>query len=215
MSKAPIRFPLTAGDISLFSHPSPHSPLHAPHLINGLLYAGSGHLAIRAAPGQWHESDFTPPPEEFTIRITSLPWEHTPPQDGEWMPLDHIRGDLYSSAPIGIWTQKHTPAPSPLWHVGGMHTVRLSHLQLLARLPRSEVYLGRVPSRAPLYIRFNPGLALIPYNERLHQLPASRHIFRPRHNPLTGHRIEYRKDRKHLDIPSHLKNWPPPQPNDD
>ena len=143
-TKAPMRFPLTEGDIALFCHPAEGHPYHRPHMIEGNLHAGNGHIAIRATSGRWMESDFQPAPEPFKTRIGGLPWGAIHADSPEWRSLDEVRGTIYKYAPITIWTDKGKRAPSPVVSIGGHHLIRLSHLQLIARLPRCEAYAGAV-----------------------------------------------------------------------
>lgn len=212
-TKAPFAFPLLAGDIAEFCHPSPASPLHLAHFHDGELTAGNGHIAIRAARGRWMASDFTPPPPEFTKRLASLPWHRFPAPSPEWRALDDIRGAIYAHAAIAPWTgSRHSPTPCPVWRIGGHHRIRLSHLQLLARLPRAEIYAGTAREPDPIFIRYNGGTAILPHNHALNS--HSRDIFAPQYHPLDGYRIE-RSANARPSFSNHLKNWPPPTPTDD
>lgn len=215
-SKAPFLFPVRAGDISLFCHPSPASPLHLPHYIGGSLTAGNGHIAIRAERGQWTESDFTPAPENAAQRLSALPWHRFPPESPEWRPLDDIRGLLYAHAPIAPFTDRHRVAPCPVWQIADHHLARLSHLQLLARLPRVRVYAGPAAREDPLFFRYNGGIAIMPRDKRL--TTHSRRIFIPARDCLTGHRRDRPSQPTGANTrppKSHLPGWPPPEPIDD
>jgi hypothetical protein len=218
-SKAPFTFPLLAGDIALFCHPSAASPFHLPHFLDGDLTAGNHHIAIRARRGRWMECDFSPPPDGFKERLGNLPWHRFPDDGPEWRPLDDIRGLLYAHAPINPWKADFTPSPSPVWRIGHHHRVRLSHLQLLARLPRCMVYAGPSMRPDPLFIRFNAGTAIMPPNGKL--TTHSREIFAPAYDCLT----KERRDRsnptgrspwvKPLPPEQPVDNWPPLEPDDD
>lgn len=166
-SKAPFRFPLTAGDLAHFCHPCPRSVLARPHLLDGWLTAGNHHIAIRAFTGRWASSDFLPAPREFVTRLSTLPWHALPLSQGPWLELANLRRLIYASPPIPLWTQKHRHAPSPVWQIAG-HLVRLSHLQLLARLPCARIYLGPATPDAPLFFRYNNGCGIMPPNPKLH-----------------------------------------------
>jgi len=104
MSKAPFRFPIAAGDIMTFCHPSPASGLDQPHFVDGDLHAGNGHIAVRARRGLWMESDYQKPDHDFTARLSNLPWHSFPDLDSnEWRNLDDVRGDIYARGVIGVW----------------------------------------------------------------------------------------------------------------
>lgn len=212
-SKAPFTFPLLAGDIAEFCHPSPESPFHRAHFRDGDLTAGNGFIAIRAMRGRWIESDFTPAPDGFGDRMGTLPWHRIPPPSPEWRDLDEIRGIIYASAPLDPWTPDHksSPSPSPVWRIAHHHRIRLSHIQLLARLPRCKVFCGHSMKDDPLFISFSSGCALMPPDRRLET--QSREIFVPQYDCLT----KQRRDRYATQprFPNTVLNWPPPEPLDD
>lgn len=220
MSKAPFLFPIRAGDIALFTHPDPEHLLHSTHFLDGDLTAGNGYIAIRAHRGLWAENDFPPASYDFRERLGNLPWHSIPPATSpEWRSLDDIRGDIYARAIIHPWTNKHRPTPSPVWRIGTHHRIRLSHLQLLARLPRAQVYAGTALREEPLYIRFNGGIALMPPNRRLET--QSREIFPAQFDRLQGYRKErtaplpWTEQNKPDHRQSHLKDWPPIDTSED
>ena len=211
-TKAPMRFPLTEGDIALFCHPGEGHPYQRPHMIKGNLHAGNGHIAIRATSGRWMESDFQPAPELFKTRIGSLPWGAIHGDSPEWRSMDEVRGTIYKYAPITIWTDKGKRAPSPVVSIGGHHLIRLSHLQLIARLPRCEAYAGAVTRHDPLFFRYNGGSVIVPTDQSL--TTASFEIFAPRHDVLSGERIARSSTRQDFSG-GHMPGWPPPEPIDD
>lgn len=187
MAKAPFPFPIQFYCLECFTHPSSVSELHTPLLIEGDAYAGNGFMAIRATRGLWHPSDFPSATPEAAARFKSLSWTSQPPDSPEWRKLDEIRGDLYKYGAISLWTQKNTFTPAPTWRVAERHFIRLSFLQLLARLPNAEIFTGECLPTAPIYVRFNGGQVIIPQDRRL--TTASRTIFRPAYHCLTGDRI--------------------------
>jgi hypothetical protein len=210
-TKAPMRFPLTEGDIRLFCHPAEEHQYASPHMIEGNLCAGNGHIAIRATSGRWMESDFTAPSPDFAQRIGSLPWAAIPGDSPEWRSMDEIRGTIYRFAPISIWTEKGKRSPSPIVSIGGHHLIRLSHLQLIARLPRCEAYAGATTRHAPLFFRYNGGTVIVPTDKAL--TTASFGIFHPRTHALTGERVARTTTRQTING-GHLKGWPPAEPID-
>ncbi len=211
--KTPFRFPLLAGDIATFCHPSPMHDLHEPHILDGALVAANGYLAVRAERGRWMASDFTPAPKAFTARLAALAWANFPADSAEWRALDDVRGQLFKFASIGMWMEKnHRCAPSPVWQVAGQHLIRLSHLQALSRLPRCEVHAGSQSHGTAAYFRFNGGLAIVPPDTRLTVHSFS--IFVPTYHRLDGYRRE-RTATQQTFSGGHLKGWPPASPTDD
>ena len=217
--KTPFRFPLLAGDIATFCHPSPMHDYHKAHMIDGALVAANGYMAVRAERGRWMATDFTTPPQAFTDRLSTLPWGEFPADSAEWRDMDDIRPQLFRFAPIGLFMEKnHRCAPSPIWQVGGHHLIRLSHLQQLSRLPRCQVYAGHQSAGSPAYFRFNGGLALVPQDTRLTTHSTS--VFSPTYHILDGYRLDRTAQPKPLGkiltpTAGHLKDWPPAPPSDD
>lgn len=209
--KTPFRFPLLAGDVASFCHPSPMHELHEPHILDGDLVAGNGFLAIKAARGRWMASDFTPAAEGFICRLARLPWGTFPPDDGEWRALDDVRGHLFRFATHSVWRDNHTLAPSPVWEIGGQHNIRLSHLQHLSRLPQCEVYAGAQCRDSPAYFRYNGGRVIVPTDQRLTTHSFS--IFAPRYDIFTGQRCSGARTRQIIHG-GHIKGWPPADPID-
>lgn len=222
-SKSPFLFPLLPGDLAEFSHPSNLSPLSAAHIIDGCLTTGNGYIAIKANRGRWMDSDFQPASQKFIDRFSTLPWNTDIANSTEWRPLDAIRQELYRSAPISLWTEQPLVAgafklsPSPVWKVGANQLIRLSFLQLLARLPRCEVWAGRSHPSEPIRFRFNAGVALVPRDHRL--TLCSKQIFRPVYHSLTGERQDPSTRARPSFGPNPppeppMDNWPPPTPQD-
>lgn len=209
--KTPFRFPLTVGDIELFTHPAEDHAFHLAHFIDGALCAGNGHIAIRATSGRWMASDFTPAPSEFLQRFSRLPWGAIHGDSPEWRAMDDVRATIYRYAPIGIWTEKGKRSPSPVVEIGKHHLIRLSHLQLIARLPRCEVYAGPVTRHDPLFFRYNGGTVIVPIDRGL--TFGTFGIFAPSLDMFTQERID-RSEARPLIHGGHLKGWPPAPCND-
>jgi hypothetical protein len=181
-------------------------------MLEGCLYAGNGHIAIRATSGRWMASDFEPPAELFRRKVGSLPWESVPGDSPEWIPLDDGRGTIYRYAPVSIWTEQNKRSATPVVKIAGQHLIRLSHLQLIARLPRCEVYAGPVTRHDPLFFRYNGGAVIVPTDKSL--TTASLALFTPCIDTLSGKSVERTKHRQTFSG-GHLKGWPPATPSDD
>jgi hypothetical protein len=207
--KAPFGFPHGIGTLEAFCHPSAANALaHPLPLADGEMGAANGYLAIRIERGRWMPEDFPLLAEDAALaRFLALPWGAAPDaQSAEWRALDDVRGDIYRNAPISPWTDKHKPTPCPVWKVGGGFLARLSHLQLLARLPRIEIYAGEMSAARPLYFRFTAGRGMIAQDRRL--TTHSRELFKPAYHPLHGHRIARHAPAK----PGNFLNQPAPVP---
>jgi hypothetical protein len=180
--KAPFTFPITLSAMENFRHPDPANIRHGLHMDGDALVSMNGYIILRASRGYWLATDFPPAPPEFAVKASSLPWNAFPPDGDGWRRLDDKRGDLYARAPISMFTDKHKPTPSPVWRVGGLHMIRLSHLQQLARLPRCEVFTTGTRDDFAFF-RFNGGLAIVPRDKRLsdprHPVSPSANLFPP------------------------------------
>ncbi|GAA5124580.1 hypothetical protein JIN84_12870 [Luteolibacter yonseiensis] len=181
--------PLQLGVLDQFVHPHPASVFCRPVWHEGDVLTASGYIACRFVPSLrrlWGESDFLPAPAGFFERYDALPWARFHGIPDEWRPMDDVRGHLFRRALINPWTTKHLCAPSPVWWVNGGFLARLSHLQLIARLPRCEVHLGVMGPDAPLIFRFNGGMGMLARDPKL--TTASFTIFEP-HRHEDGSRI--------------------------
>ncbi len=197
MSKTPFPHPLHIGTLEAFCHPAPGHLLSAPHVTGSgresEVLAGNGYLAIRVSRGLWLDSDFAPPPADFIPRFDSLPWARfTDLNPEEWRPLADVRTQLFRKASLSPWLG-HRVAPSPVWIVAESHRVRLSHLQLISRLPRAEVWCGHATNSDPLFLRFTAGIGIIARDATLHdprQPPKiAFSILSPKRCPLSGDRM--------------------------
>jgi hypothetical protein len=205
--------PLQIGVLEYFCHPAPGHVLAAPAHYDGQALAGNGYMALRVDRGLWTARDFEEAPAGFLTRFLALPWRDVSGLPaGEWRALDDVRGNLYRYAPIRPWTDKHRCAPTPVWRVGRSFLARLSHLQMLARLPRCEVYAGPADREEPLRFRFAGGHGMLARDKRLEE--SSGAIFAPRYDVLGGERMA-RETRRPQGLGDKFKNWPPPEPVDD
>lgn len=221
-TKAPFGFPHSIGTLEAFCHPLRGNALAQPlPLANGEMGAANGYLAIRIERGRWMPDDFPNLAEDAAARFLALPWDAAPDaQSGEWRALDDVRGSIYHNAPIAPWTDKHKPSPSPIWKVGGAFLARLSHLQLIARLPRIEIFAGKMSADRPLFFRFTAGRGMIARDPRLQTY--SRELFKPAFHPLFGHRLERSAPGKTptllnppAPVPEQpIDDWPPAPPID-
>jgi hypothetical protein len=175
-SKAPFPFPLQLGALDLFCHPT-DPDFMAPMWKDAQALVGCGWIALRVDRGYWDASDFEPASAAFLARFETLPWSRFTGIPDEWQRLDDIRGRLYRHAPVYPWTAKGKCAPSRVWRVGETFLGRLSHLQLIARLPRCEVHLGVMGREAPLLFRFNGGLGMLAADKNLTEAGFS--VFQP------------------------------------
>src|SRR5690606_5057900 len=111
--------------------------------------------------------DFPKPRPGFVGKFMELPWSRFAGLPDEWRAMDDIRGNLYRYAPIYPWTKEGRCAPSPVWRVNASFLARLSHLQLIARLPRCEVHLGVMAPDAPLLFRCTAGMGMLMADPKL------------------------------------------------
>jgi len=120
--------------------------------------------------------------------LSNLPWHSFPEATSpEWRPLDDIRGLIYKYATIALWNDQGKRQPSPIWRIGGAQYIRLSHLQLIARLPGAKVYAGELIRLQPIYITFNGGTVILPYDQAITR-DWSYDIFKPSYHILDGTR---------------------------
>ena len=206
MSVSFFPYPLQFGVLESFCHPLSWHPFARPAYHDGQALAGNGYILLRVHRGLWMPSDFQDPPNGFLTRFLSAPWKTADPESSDWRSLDEIKGPLFRFGEIGCWLNGKC-APSPVWHVGSVFMGRVSHLQLIARLPRCEVLPpnGRAIDAEPLHFRFSGGMGLLAHDTKLSA--SSFRVFQPQYCPLDGEEIKRSK----------AKNWnfgtpPPPEP---
>lgn len=194
-------YPLPAHALETFRRPHPAHALHGIHRHDGELLVGNGYVAVRAHRGLWMPSEYPEAAGEFLERFGALPWER--PLAGPWRALDEASAALWRRGEIGMWDGDRLAA-SPVWLVVDT-LVRLSVLQLVARLPRAEVLVGNADREDPMFFRFAGGRGIIARDRRLTQW--SFHLWPPRHDCLTGERLERETRPKPC---FSLPGWPPP-----
>jgi len=188
-SKIPFVFPLQLGTLDHFTAPLEGHVMAAPrwHAEAGEAFVGNGYIAMRVTGRLWDESDFAPAETRFLDRFLKLPWDRFATlAEADWKPMDDIRGTIYRFAPIGCWIERKRGdlpsrwkvAPSPVVNVADAHLVRLSHLQLIARLPRCQVQTRESTGHTALFFRFNGGRGLIPFDETVTKTNPAFTIFR-------------------------------------
>lgn len=163
--------------------------------LDGEVWAANGYLAIRCNRGAWIDSEFPEAWTDFRTRVEGLPWARWDALRDDWRALDAVRGTLFRKASLGLWLETKrgwTLAPSPVVLVCGGIPCRLSMLQLIARLPRCEVYTGPCDRSDPLWFRFSGGRGLIAH-DRLLTTPPAFSVFEPRRDCLSGQRVERQK----------------------
>lgn len=176
--KTPFPNPLQLGVVDHFAHPREGHRYEFAGYHEGEAIVANGYMAFRFSRGMWHPSDFPRPRTGFLERFEALPWSRFAGIPDEWRAMDDVRGNLYRYAPICPWTDNGRCAPSPVWRVNGSFLARLSHLQLIARLPRCEVHLGVMAPDAPLLVRCTGGIGMLMPDTKL--TLSSFSIFEPR-----------------------------------
>ena len=173
-SKRGFPYPLQMGSLEAFCHVVEAHDLGRPYWHQGEAVAVSGYVAVRAARGLWVKSDFEEMPAGLVERLERLPWgvfARAIKDEAQWRVL--AEANLFRFGAIGAWL-KGRPAPTRVVRVNDTHLVRLSFLQLVARLPRCEVYLG--PTEV-LIFRFSGGIGMMMKDERLKEAGFS--VFSP------------------------------------
>jgi len=210
MSK-PFPYPLPAKHLREFCHPCDWHLFHEPRRYGGEVLVANGYVAIRARTGLWLDADHGAASADFVSRWGKLPWGRLDQLPDDWRELDGHRGTIYRSAQVHLW-QDDRLAPTPVWAVNEVK-VRLSLLQLVARLPRCEIYVGRPNADDPLWFRFSGGIGLIARDPRLSL--HSYEIFGPQRDLWSGERVAKRGPRfQGVAHAGEMANWPPAEPVD-
>lgn len=217
MSVSFFPYPLELEHLAEFCHPSESHQLFRPAFHDGKALAGNEYIMIRADRGRWLPSDFDQPSADFLTRFMV---DLCPAKDSdEWRSIDDIKGSLYRFGVRGMWL-KGKCAPSPVWRVGSAFLARLSHLQMIGRLPRCEIIppRGRQYDAEPLYFRFNGGVGILAHDPKLTESSFS--VFAPRYCPVGGHEMKRSKPLNwNFGTPPPpeppLDDWPPAEVSDD
>jgi len=185
------------------------NPLCHPWRGDGEVIAGNGYAVIRVQRGRWLDRDFPAVTAEVMERIGKIPWSRfVKLRDEDWHPLGNLMGCIWFRGELGFWQDtKPRPAPTPIWRVGDV-LVRLSALQMIAKLPRVEVaWTGGDPA-SPLWFRFSGGRGAIAFDKTLRV--GSYAILQPRMDDLSGELVKpgYRSETK-LRLVQPGTNWPP------
>lgn len=165
-SKRPFPHPLQLDALAYFCHPRNDVFARPVRHPDGSVYAASGYAAIRLTRGPLVHDDSIPAASpEFLKRVDALPWgkfEADPSRlvPPVWRAFDDSRGTLYRDPPLDLWPGGRMTEDVPVLTAGGP-LIPLALLQLLARLPRSEVMMV-IRRTEPLFIRFSGGEAIVP-----------------------------------------------------
>ena len=205
MSAQVFSYPLKFSTLKEFCHPQPGHVFERPAILDGEALAGNGYILLRAKRGHWLECDFYSPHSRFISRFVKAPWRDLDNKD-DWRPLDAIRPQLFHFGIVPAFIDWKR-APSPVWHVGGVFLARLSHLQLIARLPGCEVLppKGRALDAEPLHFRFHGGRGMIAHDPLLEL--SSYRVFAPQYCPLDKQEI-----RRFKPLNWNFGTPPPPEP---
>jgi hypothetical protein len=201
-------FPLPAAALDEFRHPAEWHGLHRAVQHGGEVLAGNGYVAIRCRRGAWLDSDFPAASAEFLSRFGKLPWKRFETLRDDWRLMDTQRGRIFAHGRHGQWLNGRM-APSPVWALNEQ-LVRLSLIQLVATLPRCEVYVAHCDRQDPVFFRFSGGIGLIAADRRL--TLASGSLFAPRRDCITDKRMTPSKPTAYGS--TKFANWPPAEPQD-
>lgn len=185
------------------------NPLCEPWRGDDEVMAGNGYAVIRVYRGGWLDRDFSAATGEVLERIGKIPWSRfVKLRDEDWHPLADLMGCIWFRGALGFWMDgKPRPAATPIWRVGDV-LVRLTALQMVARLPRCEVaWTGGDPD-SPLWFRFSGGRGAIARDRNLHA--SSYSILQARVDDLTGELVKPgRRPETKLRLVQPGVNWPP------
>jgi hypothetical protein len=175
-SKRPFQFKLPPEALAYFCHPT-RAGFTAPmrHPGDGLIYAASGYVCLRAEPVRAVHAfaeDYEEMPAEIAEKLDKLPWRNFHKLPGhigapEWRSMDNSRGTIYGGGPLPLWVEHRGKPPEynrdTLVRTADGPLVPLAMLQLLARLPRPEVKMNGGSYNSSLLVRFaGEGQAIVP-----------------------------------------------------
>jgi hypothetical protein len=215
-------YPLPAEALLDYCRPVAGHPFAAPLRHAGAILAANGYLALRATRGGWLDDDYAEASPEAAARLARLPWarlEHLC-QQPEWRRLSELGSELAARGALRLWAADGGLAPSPVWAVADAGRIRLSVLQLIARLPRAELWTGGGGVLEPVFFRFSGGAGIVPLEERLSRpgLRPARRIFAPERDALgtivRAPRPTEAQARAYTGPRTLLPNWPPAEPEE-
>lgn len=171
-SKRPFGYPLPADALQHFVHPS---PLHVfsrawCHPEDGNVYAGSA-VALRVRASRCIDpAEYPAPAPDVLSRVMALPWDrftYAATQPKAWRCLDDHRGTIYGDPLASVFSQHPDGIRISLAaknvRICGAPIVPLAVLQLLARLPRIEIYTAGCSLTGPVLFRFSGGEGILPH----------------------------------------------------
>lgn len=201
-------FPLPESALAEFCHPAETSGLSVPMRMGNEIVAANGYMAIRCRRGAWIDAEFPEAWTDFSARVEKLPWARfeTITKSDAWDALDLLRGALGRHGPLAVWNGGKIHA-CPIWRVRDA-LVRLSMLQLVARLPRAEVFTGP-PANADdgMFFRFSGGIGIVARDARLTH--GTYEVFQPRADVLNAGTM---MERSRMPAPTFAlpgNPWPP------
>lgn len=170
--KRPFGYPVPPEALAFFVHPDHRHLFHLPfrHPEDGHLYLGSAVALRLRASRSINPAEFLLPDPEALRRFEALPWArftHAATQPKAWRCLDDHRGTIYADPLLPV----HVRTPGGIAIDRGTKNVRicgapivpLAVLQLIARLPRIELYTGGCTLTGPVLFRFSGGEGIIPH----------------------------------------------------
>jgi hypothetical protein len=174
--KRGFNFPLPPEALDHFRHPGGIRCFESAGIDSeGRVIVANGFVALRISSFM---PDQEPATERLIERVESLPWSRFDSIEDRaegWRSLDDVRGSLYRFPPRPIWepgTRAWHFRRQPAVGIGAATVCQFATLQLIARLPRPEVWtLGEF--RHPVFFRFNGGQGIIPHFDGL-EIPSFR-----------------------------------------
>lgn len=213
MNRHSFRYPLPQAALAEFVHPAPWHRFARYWRHDGEILAANGYVAIRAHRGAWLDREIPAASAEFLGRFGKLPWTHWEQVAGKrtWEKLDDESLRIWGHPRLGLWLNEKV-APSPVVCVNEVR-VRLSVLQLVAMLPRAEVWAGPLDREHPLWFRFSGGRGCIARDAMLTARPIM-HLFAPRHDVFDGTRLDKADPGRARGLDFSMKDWPPVEPHE-
>lgn len=196
-SKRPLGWPVSTDALEPFIHPGGDADFESAFSAGAFSYVGNGYLTLRMD----RRAEIPEGEASAVARVLELPWgrfEHMPANSGKWVALDDAAGALWRYGPKPIWertVKRYHLRPVPAVRVGTCVIAPLPLVQLLARLPRSRVWVSNTATD-PLFCRWNGGEAMVaPLPDyALGRLKEDFRILMPRMDAVDGG-IRYAQDK--------------------